>query len=264
MKDQREEASPPEIASKNAKPDPNEMSFFEHLEELRGRLLKSALIWVALFIGCFLMVKPIFEVLAKPLIDLSATGHVFAAVDIKEPFLANLKAALWVSFIFSSPILFYQIWAFVAPGLEAKERRFAIPFLWFLSAFFIIGCLFSFFQVFPYALEYLIGWNDTGLNAYTRTSYLSLLFAFVIGMGASFELPLVIFFLAKIGLVTPAFLMAKFKWAIVLIFTFAAIITPTPDVYMQTFLAGPMILLYLLGVAAAYLVRRRPEGEAES
>lgn len=240
-----------------ARRNPNELGFFEHLEELRGRILKSLVLWVIVFALCFFYVKPIFKVLAGPIISITDTQYVFAATDIKEPFFANIKAAFWVSVIFSSGIFFFHLWSFVAPGLTRSEKRFAIPFLVFMALFFIGGCLFSFFAVYPFALNYLIGWNEAGLHAYTRSSYLSLLFAFVLGMGVSFELPLVIFFLAKIGIVTPKFLLSKFKYAVVLIFTAAAIITPTPDIYMQTFLAGPMLLLYLLGVGAAYLVRRR-------
>jgi len=263
MDQEFESVEPVESTQEEGAKNPNQMSFFEHIEELRGRMIKSLGLWFLVFVGCFLYIKPIFAVLAEPLIKISETPHVFAAVDIKEPFFANLKAAFWVSIIFSSGIFFYHIWAFVAPGLTRKEKFFAIPFLTFMALFFISGCLFSFVYVYPFALEYLIGWNDMGFNAYTRTSYLSLLFAFVIGMGASFEMPLVIFFLAKIGLVTPGFLMAKFKWAIVGIFTLAAIITPTPDIYMQTCLAGPMILLYLLGVGAAYFVTRKNKKEEE-
>jgi sec-independent protein translocase protein TatC len=240
---------------------PNEMSFFEHIDELRSRLIKSSAIWFLIFIACFIFIKPIFRILAEPLSRISETGYVFAAVDIKEPFVANIKAAFWVSIIFSSGIFFYHLWGFVAPGLTRKEKYFAMPFLVFMAFFFVGGCLFGFFYIYPYALKYLMGWNESGLNAYTRTSYLSLLFMFVMGMGASFEMPMVIFFFAKIGLVTPRFLMANFKWAIILIFTLAAIITPTPDPYMQTFLAAPMILLYLLGVGAAYMVTRKDKKE---
>ena len=236
--------------------DPNQMNFFEHLEELRGRIFKSLGLWVLVFILCFIWVKPLFEFLAQPLIDMTSTDYVFAAYDIKEPFLANLKAAFWVSLILSSGIFFYHIWGFIGPGLSKAEKLFAVPFLIFMSIFFVAGCFFSFKIVYPYALEYLIHWNSGNLNAYTRSSYLSLLFAFVIGMGASFEMPLIIFLLAKVGLVTPRFLVEKFKYAIVLIFTVAAIITPTPDIYMQTFLALPMIALYLLGVGAAWVVTR--------
>ncbi|PIE90302.1 MAG: twin-arginine translocase subunit TatC [Acidobacteria bacterium] len=244
--------------------DPNQMSFFEHIDELRGRLLKSLILWVIVFAVCFYFVKDhIFPVLAEPLIKISKSEHVFAAIDIKEPFFANIKAAFWVSIIFSSGIFFYHTWAFVAPGLTRKEKFFAIPFLIFMSFFFIAGCLFSFYFVFPYALEYLMSWNDTGFDAYTRTYYLSLLFAFVLGMGASFETPMVIFFLAKIGLVTPGFLLKHFKWAVIISFVIAAIITPTPDMIMQTALAGPMIILYLFGIGAAYFVAKKEEEEEE-
>lgn len=244
--------------------DPNSLNFFEHLDELRVRIFKSAILWLLVFIGCFAFVKPLFKFLARPYVEISDGNVRFAAFDLKEPFMANIKAAFWVSLILSSGIFFYHLWGFVSPGLTKKEKRFAIPFVIFMAVFFMVGCYFSFTQVFPYALDYLIGWNAEGLDAYTRSSYLSLLFAFVLGMGASFELPLVIFFLAKVGVVTPRFLIAKFKYAVILIFTLAAIITPTPDIWMQTFLAVPMLGLYLLGVGAAYLVKRKEAKQAEA
>lgn len=240
-----------------AKANPNQMSFFQHLEELRGRIGKSLILWLLVFVACFFYSKPIFDILAVPLFDITNTTHPWAAVDFKEPFIAHIKAAFWVSVILSSGIFFFHIWSFVAPGLEKKEKRFAIPFLIFMALFFLLGCWFSFVRVYPYALKYLISWNVDSLDAYTRTSYLSLLFAFVLGMGASFEMPLLIFFLAKIGLVTPRFLIRHFKYAVLLVFTMAAIITPTPDIYMQTFLAVPMLVLYLLGVAAAFFVQKK-------
>lgn len=243
--------------------DPNQMSFFEHLEEMRIRLAKSLLIWVVVFMVCFGFNKQIFDFLAAPLYALTEPPY-FGAVDLKEPFLASLKACFWVSMILSSGIFFYQLWAFVAPGLTKEEKRFAIPFTAFMALFFIAGCLFSFTQIFPIALDFLVGWNDQNLNAYTRSSYLSLLFALVLGMGASFEMPLIIYFLARIGLVTPKMLLDKFKYAVLVIFTVAAIITPTPDPWTQSFLAGPMLLLYLLGVAMAYTVPKpKPEEDSE-
>ena len=246
------------------KTDPDQMHFFEHLEELRGRILKSLILWLSVFIACFILVEPIFKILASPLIQITGSQHPFGAVAFQEPFLSKLKAAFWVSAILSSGIFFYHGWSFVAPALEKAEKRFAIPFITFMAFFFLLGCLFSFYKVFPYALEYLIGWNEESNSAYTRSNYLSLLFSFVLGMGASFEMPLVIFFLAKVGLVTPGFLLRHFKYAVILVFILAAIITPTPDIYMQTFLALPMLLLYLLGVAAAYLVGRKEKQVAET
>ena len=246
--------------------DPNQMTFFEHLDELRVRILKSLVIFAAVFIAVFFLFAQtgmLMQVLAEPLIELSNTQYVFAAIDPKEPFFANIKASFWVTIILSSGILFYQIWAFVAPGLTRREKLFAIPFLTFMAFFFIAGCVFSFYVVFPMALEYLLSWNDNGLSAYTRSSYLSLLFAFVMGMGASFQTPLIIFFLAKIGIVTPRFLLAKFRYAVVIIFVIAAFITPTPDFYTQTILALPMLLLYLAGVGAAFLVDTKKQDTAD-
>jgi len=252
-----------------AQRNPNQMSFFEHLDELRGRIGKSMILWLAVMVVCFIYVNPIFDLLAEPMLKLAAragggTGqeYVWAAVDIKEPFLAKLKTAFWASLVLSSGIFFYHFWGFVAPGLTKSEKRFAAPFLFFMAVFFMLGCWFSFKLAFPYALDYLIGWNEGSLNAYTRSSYLSILFAFVIGMGASFELPLVVYFLSKIGLVTPRFLISKFKYAVLLIFIIAAIITPTPDIYMQTFLAVPMLGLYLLGIGASYFVKRKKDKRA--
>ena len=242
-----------------ARSDPNQMGFFEHLDELRGRMVWTLVIWVVIFIGCFMYHKLIFDFLANPFLGLQE-GNSFVMVDPKEPFLASLRSAFWASLILSSWIIFYHIWSFVAPGLTRKEKWFALPFLIFMALFFILGCLFSFVQVFPTALDYLLSYHE-GANTITRTYYLSILFAFVVGMGLSFEMPLVIFFLAKVGLVTPQFLLAKFKYAVLIIFTIAAVITPTPDPYIQTFLAVPMILLYLLGVLGAWMVAKKKPTE---
>ncbi len=249
-----------------AEKNPNQMHFFEHLEELRSRILKSLIIWIFFFIGCFIYSKELFSLLAAPLVQVTGNPSPWLPVQFQEPFVAHLKTAFWSSFIFSSWIFFWHLWAFVSPGLDKSERRFAIPFLSFMALLFMIGCWFSFSLVFPYALEYLIGWNDGAggnLEAYTRTSYLSMLFAFVFGLGAGFELPLVIFFLAKIGIVTPKFLVVNFKYAVLIIFIIAAIITPTPDFYMQTFLAVPLLVLYWLGVGAAWFVGRKKSEEPE-
>lgn len=240
---------------------PDQMSFFEHLDELRGRLIKSLVLWALLFIVCFIYSKELFQLLATPLIEIENDPNPWAAVDFKEPFMAHIKTAFWVSLMLASEIFFYHLWRFVGPGLTKSEKLFAIPFIFFMALLFAVGCWFSFQQVFPFALEYLISWNTDNVDAYTRTSYLSLLFAFVFGMGVSFEMPLVIFFLARLGLVTPQFLLAKFKYAVLLIFTLAAIITPTPDIYLQSALAIPMLVLYLAGVGAAYFVRKNKNEE---
>lgn len=237
--------------------DPNQMSFFQHLEELRNRLIKSVLLWVVVFVLCFTYIKPIFEFLAQPIYDLTLHSP-FAAFDPKEPFFAMLRASVWVSLFLSSGIFFYQLWAFVAPGLTRDERRFALFFITFMALFFLGGCIFSFYQLFPAILEFLLSWNTDGESNYTRSKYLDILIGFVLGTGVCFEMPLVIFFLAKVRLVTARFLLSKFKYAVLIIFVIAAVITPTPDPYTQTLLAGPMLLLYLLGIGMAATVKPRP------
>ncbi len=242
---------------------PNEMGFFDHLEELRGRIFKSLILWVLVFIVCFLFSKQIFNILAQPFADYMKRDVLWYATNPSEPFFAHLRAAFWVSLIFSSSIFFYHVWAFVSPGLEKHEKQFAIPFLFFMAIFFMIGCWFSFSVVFPYVLNFLISWNEGGVDAYTRSRYLSLLFGFVLGLGSCFEMPLLIFFFAKIGVVTPQFLLAKFKYAVLAIAILAAIITPTPDIPTQCIVGIPLICLYLIGVGAAFLVRKKPEVEED-
>lgn len=244
--------------------DPNQMGFFEHLEELRIRLIKSVGLWLIVFVICFIFSKEIFAWLSEPLVAISKSQHLFAATRFEEPFLANMRAAFWSSLILSSLIFFYHFWGFVAPALTKQEKLFAVPFVIFMALFFMAGCLFSFKYVFPYALSYLMDWNAGELNAFTRSSYLHMLFLFVMGMGVSFELPLVLLFLAKVGLVTSKFLLDKFRYAVVIIFIAAAIITPTPDPFMQTFLAAPILLLYLLGTFLAWLVQKKEDEAFET
>ena len=246
-----------------SKTKPDEMSFFEHLEELRSRFLKSLIIWLIIFIVCLIFMKEIFDILAEPYLGIVTKDKPWGAFDPKEPFYAHIKSAFWASIILSSGIFFYQIWAFVAPGLEKKEKRFAIPFILFMALFFMLGCWFSFSVAYPMMLKFLIGWNIDGMDLYTRTFYLSLLFGFVIAMGVGFETPMFVFLLAKLGLVTPEFLLAKFKHAVLIIFVFAAVVTPTPDWLTQSILAGPMLILYLLGVAAAFIVRKKKPEDLE-
>ncbi|MCB1049617.1 MAG: twin-arginine translocase subunit TatC [Acidobacteria bacterium] len=244
-----------------SKPDPNQMTFFEHLEELRGRLFKSILLFLLVFALCFAFAREIFDVLAVPFYAAKNGPGSFGMIEIGEPFMARIKAAAYVAVILSSGIFFYHFWGFVAPGLSRKEKRVAIPFFFFMAFFFMAGCAFSFFQVVPNVIDFLLSWNDGGSSNITRSAYLSTLFTFVLGMGTCFEIPIVIFVLGKLGIVSPRFLMAKFKYAILIIFIIAAIITPTPDVFTQTLFAGPMIVLYLLGVGAAWLVRPKEKEE---
>jgi sec-independent protein translocase protein TatC len=156
----------------------------------------------------------------------------------------------------SSPIVLYQVWQFVAPGLYRKERHQAIPFIFFGSLFFVGGGAFAFYVAFPFAVDFLVGMGAAFQPMITVERYFRFLLYVILGLGLMFELPIIIFLLAQMGVVTPRFLIRNFKWAVLLIFIAAAFVTPTPDVVNLLMFALPTIVLYLLGVAAAALVLR--------
>ncbi|MDH4066720.1 MAG: twin-arginine translocase subunit TatC [Acidobacteriota bacterium] len=168
-----------------------------------------------------------------------------------------VKVAALAALFLASPIVLYQFWRFVAPGMYRRERMYAIPFVLFGSFFFVGGGAFAYYVAFPFAVEFLVGMGAAFEPVITVDRYFRFLMVVLLGLGLMFELPLVIFFLAQIGVVTPAFLMRHFRWAVLLIFVAAALITPTPDVVNLCLFALPTIGLYLLGVAAAALVGRK-------
>jgi sec-independent protein translocase protein TatC len=154
-------------------------------------------------------------------------------------------------------MVLYQVWAFIAPGLYPSERRYAAPFIIFSSLFFIAGGLFGYYVAFPYAARFLLSVAGDFEPALTIRSLFQFESRLILWMGLIFEMPVVIFLLAKVGVVTPTFLLRNFKYAVLAIFVIAAIVTPTPDVVTQCVFALPMVGLYLLGLATSYLVRPR-------
>lgn len=240
------------------------MSLLEHLEELRKRLLFSV---IALFVGfaaCVAFAKPIYRLLALPIEPYLPDGLSFLRVT--DPFLVYMKVALIAAVFLVSPALLYQFWRFVAPGLYRRERRMALPFIFFGSSFFLGGGLFGYFVAFPMAVRFLLNLGSDFNAVITVDTYLNFLMVVLLGLGVMFQLPIVIFMLSTIGIVTPRFLMRHFRWAVLLIFVVAAIITPTPDVFNLCVVALPTIALYLLGVGAAAVAqafkRRRQRREA--
>jgi len=162
-------------------------------------------------------------------------------------------AALFVA----SPAILYQAWRFIAPGLYQKEKRRALPFILAGTFFFLAGGAFAYYVAFPFAVNFLIGMGEAFQPMITVEKYFKFLLYVILGLGLMFELPIVIFLLASMGVVTPGFLMRHFRWAVLLIFVAAALITPTPDVVNLCLFALPTILLYLLGVGAAALVVKK-------
>ncbi len=238
------------------------MSLFDHLDELRRRILRSLAALAVAFVVCWIFVERITEFLARPIYRLLPEGTRLAFLGITDPFLVYVKVAALAALFLASPWVLYQAWRFVSPGLYHRERRWALPFIFFGTFFFVAGGVFAYYVAFPFAVEFLLGIGQAFDPVITLERYFRFLLYVILGLALMFELPIVIFVLAQIGIVSPAFLMRHFRWAVLLIFVAAAIITPTPDVVNLCIFALPTILLYLVGVGAAALVGKRRSEES--
>jgi sec-independent protein translocase protein TatC len=236
------------------------MTFLEHLDELRRRILISLLAVVVAFGICFAFAQMIFDFLMGPLRSALPPGGELIATAVPEIFLLYLKMSFFAGIFLASPIVLTQVWLFVAPGLYRREKRYAVPFIFLGTAFFLGGAAFGHYVVFPYAANFLTTYGGENIGILLTVSQVFSFYSkFILGMGLVFEIPTLVFVLARMGLITPRFLWAKFKYAVLLIFVVAAIITPTPDVVTQSLLAVPMIGLYLLSIGVAWLCGRERE-----
>lgn len=249
-----------------AEPELERMTLMQHLEELRKRIVRATIAPALAFIVCWTFRERIGDYLARPIYEILPEGTKLAFLGISDPFLLYFKMCALVSVFLASPFVFYQLWMFVAPGLYKKERRYAIPFILFTTFFFAAGGIFAYKVAFPFAVEFLIGMGASFEPVITAERYYRFLMYVIFGLGVMFELPVLIFLLSGIGVVTPRFLMRHFRWAVIAIFFLAALVTPTPDVVNLCVFALPTIGLYLLGVGAAALAgmgKKKVEGEAE-
>lgn len=235
------------------------MSFLDHLEELRKRLLISLIAVAVGFLACWAFAEPIFGKLQEPLTDFLPKGDKLAYTRLTAPFFLYMKVAFFAGLFVAAPVVLMQLWLFIAPGLYKRERRLAAPFIIFGSLFFILGGYFGYRFLLPATCAFFVETGKQFKQMVTVDDYFSFASTIILATGLVFETPILIFFLARLGIVTPAFLMQKFKYAIVLSFVIAAIVTPTPDMVTQAALAVPMILLYLIGVAVAYLFGKKHE-----
>ncbi len=238
------------------------MSLMDHLEELRGRLVRSILALAVAFLPCYYFVDEIFAFLQAPIIKLLPEGRRLAYTGVTDPFILYFKVAALAAVFVASPFLLFQFWRFVAPGLYKHERLYLLPFLFFGSFFFLAGGAFAYYIAFPLAAEFLLKIGAAFEPVITIERFFGFQMTIILGLGLMFELPIVIFVLSAIGLVTPRFLLKNFRWAVVIIFVVAAIITPTSDILNLCVFAVPAIFLYLLGIAAAALVTRKKKDPA--
>ncbi|MEM8930373.1 MAG: twin-arginine translocase subunit TatC [Acidobacteriota bacterium] len=237
------------------------MGLLDHLEELRQRLIRAVLALVVSFLVAWPFADRIYDFLSQPIKQHLPDDTKLAFLGVTDPFMVYVKVAFLAAIFASSPVILWQLWSFVAPGLYRRERRLAGPFIVFGSLLFLAGGAFAYYIAFPFAVEFLLGLGEQFQPTITVTSYLSFLMTIILGLGLMFELPTVIFFLARLGIVTPRFLMRHFRWAVLIIFVVSALITPTPDVVNLCLFALPTIALYLLGVGVAALFGPGSRGE---
>jgi len=244
--------------------DDTKLPLLEHLAELRTRIARALLGWLAGFLVAWNFREQVFEFLLRPGISaLGGQGTRLQALSPPEIFFTYLKCALLAGFILSLPVIFWQLWAFVAPGLYDKEKRYAIPFVSVSTLLFAGGATFGYVMVFPLVFEFFLGFNNAFVqNAWTMREVFGFTTRLYLAFGTGFEMPVVVFFLALSGLMTARQLLSGFKYAVLLCFVLAAVLTP-PDVISQILLAGPLLLLYLLGVGVAFLVNPGRERERE-
>lgn len=235
-----------------------QMPFTSHLGELRSRLVKCCLAIAAAFIGCFAAVEPIFAVLAAPLRRQQLAGLTLIGTAVTEAFFTKMKVAFIAAVIVALPVLLWQVWQFVAPGLYQHEKRYARSFVSFGCLFFLAGAAFCYEVVLQMGLGFL-------LHRYERIhvqpmiqvgDYLALVSRMVLAFGVTFQLPVAAYFLARVGLIDHRFLIRNSRYAVVAIAVLAAILTP-PDLIAQILLMVPLALLYGVSIGVAYVARRR-------
>lgn len=235
-----------------------------HIAELRKRLGYIIITVIVMFVISFYFYEPILEWMMKPLKAVLPEQASMIATGVPEAFFTALKVSFFTAFIISLPMIFWQLWLFVAPGLYANEKKFIVPFTFFATLMFVMGAAFAYYIVVPFGFEFLVNFGNTLVNVAPKINeYVGFFTKLMIGFGLSFELPVITFFLATIGLVTDESLKGFFKYAVIFIFIISAILTP-PDVITQMLMSGPMILLYGVSIWIAKMINpEKPAPETE-
>lgn len=236
-------------------------SFISHLIELRNRLLYSVIAIGIVFAALVPFSNEVYVRIAQPLMDVMPAGTSMIATDVSSPFLTPIKLTLIVAVVIAVPYLLYQIWAFIAPGLYRHERRLIVPLLVSSTALFYAGMAFAYFVVFPVVFQFFVGTAPTGVTVMTDIkSYIDFVFTMFFAFGIAFEVPIAVILLTHMGAVDPAKLGKQRPYIVLGVFVIAAILTP-PDIFSQTFLAVPMLILFEVGLFFARRIRPAKRSE---
>jgi sec-independent protein translocase protein TatC len=246
------------------------MGFLEHLEELRRRIIYSLIAVAVGFFACWGYREQIYGIMQRPIMEAlqrNGLSEKLVYLNPTDPFNMYLKVALLAGLFLTSPFVLYQVWAFVSPGLYRNEKRYVVPFMVFSVGLFCAGGYFGYKLVYPQALQFLIDFGKQFQPMITIGEYTDLFLTIIIGMGAIFEMPILVFFLALMGIVTAGWMWRNFRYSILVIFIIAAILTPTTDILNMCIFAAPMIALYAFSIAIAWMVhpkQRRARQEKKS
>ncbi len=238
--------------------DEKKLPLSDHLKELRKRLILSFVAVGAGFLFCYAFADSIFNILARPLLKVMPAGGSLIFISVAEAFFTYMKVAFIAGIILTSPFLLYQVWAFVAPGLYQKEKKYVVPFVLGGSFFFALGVLFGYFVAIPVGFKFLLGYATDFIKPMpSMKEYLSFSIKFLLAFGLVFEFPVVLVLLTKIGVVDAKMLAQKRKYAILLVFILAAVVTPSPDLLSQVLTAIPLIVLYELSILLSRIFAKK-------
>jgi sec-independent protein translocase protein TatC len=259
-----------EVEKETGQPAPEEesgkMSFLDHLDELRKRLVRIVTYLGLGFIGCWYFHKPIYRFIQKPIEEsLKPSGTRLIFTNPTDAFILYMKVAFIAGIFVTIPLSLYEVWKFIAPGLYRHEKKYVVPFLVSSVLLFLAGGAFCYVYVLPQTFGFLIGFGSDFLPMITINDYWDMTLMMLLGFGLIFEMPVIVAFLSLWGIVTAHFLWSKFKYSIVIMVALAAILSPTGDAFNLMIWSAPMIVLYFLSIGVAALFGwRRKKREAAS